>query len=141
MHYVTLALAQLSAAAFSGICLYIGLVQHPVRVSLTAVSALEDFRAVIPRAEKVQAPLLIVCLLAVASHLVVAPRWSVAVAGLLLLGVLGLTVATVLPINRRLLSGAAEQHLGGSSHDLARWGRLHAARTALAVLGTITLWI
>lgn len=114
-----------------------------MRSRLTAAAALADFRAVIPRAEKVQAPLLIVGLLAVALHLVVTPEWTVAVAvaGLLLAGVLALTIVTVLPINRRLLSGLAQQHLGGSSQDLARWGRLHTARTALAVLGTITLWI
>lgn len=137
---VSLSVAQLTAAAFAGICLYIGLVQHPVRMGSTAAAALDDFRAVIPRAEKVQAPLLIVCLLGIAIQVAVAPRLAVVVGGLLLLAVLVFTLVAVLPINRLLLSGSAADHLGRSPAALSRWGRRHALRTVLTVPGTVALW-
>jgi anthrone oxygenase-like protein len=130
---------QLTAGAFAGACLYILLVQHPVRTALGGAQALADFRAAIPRAEKVQAPLLVGCLAAVGLHLAVASSWPVAVGGLLMLVVLLQTLATVLPINRRLLSGTAADRLAEAPAALARWGTLHALRTVLAVLGAVAL--
>lgn len=141
LEVASLAVLQLTAAAFAGICLYIGVAQQPVRMGLAPAAALDDFRAVIPRAEKVQAPLLVVCLLATALHLVVAPQWPVAAGGSLLLAVLVFTLVGVLPINRHLLSGAAADHLRESDQALRRWGRRHTLRTAAAVVGAVTLWL
>lgn len=134
-------LAQLTAAAFAGACLSIALVQQPVRRELSASVALDDFRATIPRAERLQAPLLVVSLLATVASLVLRFRWPDLVGGLLLLGVLVQTVSTVLPINRRLLSGAAPDHLAEADAALARWGRLHVVRTVPAVLGAALLLV
>lgn len=130
---------QLTAGAFAGACLYIMLVQHPVRVALAPGPALGDFRAVIPRAEKVQVPLLVVCLLSVVLHLVVSFSWPVAAGGLLMLVVLVGTVAAVLPINRRLLAGDRDDRLAETPAALARWGTLHALRTVLASIGAALL--
>lgn len=131
---------QLTAGSFTGVCVYIMLVQHPVRMALAPAPALADFRAVIPRAEKVQAPLLIVCLLAVGFHLTRSPSWPVAAGGLLMAAVLVLTVATVLPINRRLLTGEAADHVPHARRALARWGQLHTLRTVVTALGAVLLW-
>lgn len=128
---------QLGAGAFAGACLYIALVQVPVRGGLPTSAALDDFRATIPRAERVQAPLLVVALLAAVVSVALEPRWPVLVGGLLLLAVLVQTVATVLPINRRLLSGSPGDHLGEADVTLARWGRLHAVRTLVAAAGAV----
>jgi len=136
---VALLVARLAAGAFAGACLYILLVQHPVRMALATGAALDDFRAAIPRAERLQAPLLVVALVASALSLVLELRWPVLVGAVLLLAVLGQTITTVLPINRRLLSGAAADHAAGSDAALARWGRLHAVRTVVAVLGAVAL--
>lgn len=131
--------AQLTAGTFAGACLSILLVQHPVRTALATPAALDDFRGAIPRAERLQAPLLIGCLLAAALELVLAFRWSALVGALLMLAVLVQTLATVLPINRRLLSGSAADHVDEAHDALSRWGRLHAARTVVAVLGAVAL--
>lgn len=133
------AVAQLTSGAFAGSCAYIALVQQPVRASLPPGASLGDFRAAVPRAERLQAPLLVLALVAVAVEAVAAAGAAVVVGGLLLLAVLVQTVALVLPINRRLLSGAPEEHLAAAPRALARWGRLHAARTALAVVGAVVL--
>lgn len=133
------AVMRLTAGVFAGSCVYIWWVQHPVRMSLSSEAALADFRAVIPRAEKVQAPLLVVSLLAVLAHLVVAFAWPVVIGGALLLAVLVQTVALVLPINRKFVSGQHGEHVAGSRAALARWGRLHAVRSVLAVLGSVVL--
>jgi len=132
---------RLTAGAFAGTCVYIWAVQHPVRVSLAPEGALADFRAVIPRAERVQAPLLMVCLLAVAAVLSDSPTWPVVVGGALMLAVLVQTAALVLPINRRLLSGTHGEQLTTSQAALSRWGRLHATRTVLAVLAAVALCV
>jgi hypothetical protein len=132
---------QVTAGLFAGACLYILLVQHPVRTTLGAPAALDDFRATIPRAERLQAPLLVACLVAAALELALAYRWTVMLGALLMLVVLVQTLATVLPINRRLLSGAAGEHLGAADEALSRWGRLHAVRTVVAVLGAIALLV
>lgn len=131
--------AQLAAGTFAGACLYILLVQHPVRTTLGATAGLADSRETIPRAERLQAPLLIVCLVAAAVDVVLTSRWTVLVGALLMLAVLVLTLASVLPINRRLLAGEPADHLAASPDLLARWGRLHAARTVLAVIGAVAL--
>lgn len=141
LEHLSRSLMQLTAAAFAGVCLYIALVQQPVRTGLTAAAALADFRAVIPRAEKVQAPLLIVSLVATAVHVADSPSWPVAAGGLLLLAVLVLTLVTVLPINRRLLSGAATDHVAEARTTLSRWGRLHLVRTVIACAGAVALWL
>ena len=132
-------LARLTAGAFAGACLYIALVQHPVRRALPASAALDDFRATIPRAERLQAPLLVIALLTTVAWLVLDLRWSVLLGALLLLAVLVQTIATVLPINRRLLSGDAADHVGVADAALSRWGRLHAVRTVVAAVGAVVL--
>ncbi len=134
-------LLQLTAGAFAGACLYILLVQQPARMALGPARALDDFRATIPRAERLQAPLLIACLAAIALHLLLAFSWPVAVGGALMLAVLGQTIRTVLPINRRLLAGAAADHVAEAGDALSRWGRLHAVRTGVAVVGAIVLLV
>ncbi len=130
--------ARLTAGAFAGACLYILLVQHPVRMSLAAPAALDDFRATIPRAERLQAPLLVVSLLATTLSLLTF-RWTTVVGGVLLLAVLVQTIVTVLPINQRLLAGEATDHLDEAPDALRRWGRLHAVRTVVAVVGVVAL--
>lgn len=133
--------AQLTAGTFAGACLYIALVQHPARMSRGAASALDDFRATIPLAERLQAPLLIAALGATAADVVLAFSWTMLAGGLLLAAVLAQTIATVLPINRRLLSGAAADHLAEAPTALARWGRLHGIRTVLSVIGALLLLV
>ena len=129
---VLLFIARLGAGAFAGSCVYIAVAQQPVRMSLPDPEALRDFRAVIPRAELVQPPLNIATLLAAAVLLVLRFDLSVAIAVLLLLAVLVETVAGVLPINRRLTSGSADDHLAEGRRALERWGALHLVRTVLA---------
>ena len=140
MHVVTeivRVVMQLGAGAFAGACVYIALAQHPVRMGLADAAALDDFRSTIPRAERLQAPLLVVTLVATALSLVLTFRGPVLVGGVLLLAVLVQTIVTVLPVNARLLSGAAADHVGEARTALSRWGALHTVRTAVAVLGAV----
>ena len=139
IHDLLLLVARLGAGAFAGSCVYIAAAQQPARMSLPALDALHEFRATIPRAERVQPPLNIATLLAAAISLLLRFDWTVAVAAVLLVGVLLETVAGVLPINRRLTSGSAADHLVGGSRALQRWGTLHLIRTVPAVGAAVLL--
>ena len=136
---VVLLVARLGAAAFAGSCVYIAVAQQPARMTLPPVEALDEFRATIPRAERVQPPLNIGSLIAAAVSLLLHFDGLVAAAAVLLLVAVVETVAGVLPINRRLTSGAAADHLATSERDLRRWGALHAIRTVLAAAAAVLL--
>ena len=115
--------AQPTAGAFAGACVYILLVQQPVRMTtLSTPVALDDFRATIPRAERLQAPLLVVSLVAAAASLVLTFRWTTAVGAGLLLVVLALTLAKVLrstggccPVPRPTASATPDPRCRGGS--------------------------
>ena len=134
-----LLLARLGATAFAGSCAYIAVAQQPARLSLPTLEALREFRATIPRAERLQPPLNIATLLATAVLLVLRPDLLVGLALVLLVAVLVETVAGVLPINRRLLSGDATDHLEHGRGALERWGALHLVRTVLAAAAAVLL--
>jgi hypothetical protein len=54
------------------------------------------------------------------------------VGGLLLGAVIPFTLIVILPNNKQLLNPALDKHSGQTGQLLARWGRLHAVRSALS---------
>lgn len=138
---VLLLVARLGSGAFAGSCAYIAVAQHPARMSLPVLDALQEFRATIPRAERLQPPLNVATLLATAATLLLRFDAVVLLALVLLVAVLVETVAGVLPINRRLLAGTAADHVEEGRRALQRWGALHLVRTVLAVLAAVLLLV
>lgn len=134
-----LLLAAVCAGLFAGAAAYVNLVEHPARLSCGTELAVREFAPSYRRATLMQASLaLIGCALAVASW-VTSHDGAVLVGGLLLGSVAPFTVLAIAPTHKRLL----DPHLDGRSPHAAdllrRWGRLHAVRSVLSLVGFVLL--
>jgi len=126
-------LATIAAGLFAGAAVYITLVEHPARLSCGVALALTEFRPSYKRAAVMQAALAVVGTVAALAHAVAAGglAW---VAGALLLGsVVPFTLLVILPTNTRLLDQGLDASGPEAAALLARWGRLHAVRSALSL--------
>lgn len=128
-------LALVLAALFTGACLYVTLVEHQARLRIDGAAALAQWKESARRAAPMQATLALLTLgLGLWAWWKVADPWLLA--GALLVGVnIPLTLIAILPLNRRLEATAVEQAGAETQAQLARWGRLHALRTLLGILG------
>ena len=129
--------ATLSAALFAGAALYINAVEHPARMSLGADAALTEWRPAYRRGTRMQAPLAVVgCLTALAAWATGAGGgWLVG--GLLLGGVVPITLVVIYPTNARLLAPDAALDAAHVVALLGRWNRLHAVRTLLSLAALV----
>jgi uncharacterized membrane protein len=125
--------ALVAAALFAGAALYISLAEHPARMKLDNRSALAQWNPSYRAATPLMAGLALLSLVLGAwAWWKIGDDWLLA--GALLIGaVVPLTLVLVLPINRRLLATTADSAGEESRTLLARWGRLHALRTVLAL--------
>lgn len=139
MESIALGMARLAAGLFTGAAVYISLVEQPVRMHAQSSAAILQFRGSLPRAERMQPGLLLFTLMAAAWAYSLQSRPSLLAGGSVLLLILPLSFAWLVPINRRLLSGAPEDHIEQGMHLVSRWGKLHAFRSMLALAGTALL--
>jgi hypothetical protein len=128
--------ALVSATVFTAWALYITLVEHPARVASGPVAARAQFRPSYHRAGPWQASFALIALVSGTLVAVMTRKW-IWLAGALAVGaVIPLTLIAIRPTNRRLLS---RDSLADTEvlRLLGRWGRLHAARTALGAAGLL----
>jgi hypothetical protein len=124
------AAAVVSGTAFTAWALYITLVEHPARVASGAAAGRAQFRESYRRAAPWQASFAAIALLSGSLLTALTGRWTWLVGALAIGAVIPLTLVAIRPTNQRLLEP-------GPLPDedvlilLARWGRLHAARTTL----------
>jgi hypothetical protein len=135
-------LATLSAALFSGAALYISLVEHPARMGLETRAAATQWAPSYKRATWMQAPLALISVVggATAWGLGAGVGWLVAavIIGL----VVPFTFLVIMPTNQKLLAAGRDLGSAETRELLARWGRLHAGRTALSLLATLLyIWL
>jgi uncharacterized membrane protein len=127
-------LATVCAGLFAGAAVYITFVEHPARLECGTELAATEFGPSYRRATVMQASLaavgLAASLVAWAAHRDI---W-VLIAGLLLGAVIPFTLVVILPTNTRLLAADLDRRSAEAAALLARWGRLHAVRSALSVL-------
>ncbi len=130
---VLIGIATAAAGLFSGAALYINLVEHPARLECGPGIALAEYRPSYRRAAVVQTSLAALGMLSGAVAWVTGAGFGWLVWGLVLGSVIPFTSVVIMPTNRRLL----DPGLSGSSAEvgplLARWGQLHAVRTALSL--------
>lgn len=126
--------ATVCAGLFAGAAVYITFVEHPARLECGTELAATEFGPSYRRATVMQASLaavgLVASLVAWAAHRDI---W-VLIAGLLLGAVIPFTLLVILPTNTRLLAADLDRRSAEAAALLARWGRLHAVRSALSVL-------
>src|SRR5512138_763782 len=122
-------LALLCTGLFAGAALYVSLVEHPARLECGTAPAIAEFRPSYRRGAVMQASL------AAAGALAGVADWARGhgslplVAGLLMAAVIAFTLVAIRPTNNRLLDPTRDPGSAETAALLARWGRLHAART------------
>ena len=131
------------AGLFAGAAIYINAVEHPARLSCGNELAVRQFRPSYERATVMQASLAVIGSVA---GLLAALRHSdvqLAVAALLLGGVVPFTLLVILPTNHGLVDPALDARSAEAARLLARWGRLHAVRSAASAVafGLFLVWL
>ena len=134
-------IALLATGLFAGAALYVTLVEHPARVEGGTALALAEFGPSYRRGAVMQATLAAVaCFAAVAA-------WArdgatvVLLAGLLLGSLIPFTLVVIRPTNDRLRDPRLDAASPEAARLLARWGSLHAVRSAASAVAFFLLGV
>lgn len=120
----------LCTGLFAGAAIYVSLVEHPARLAGGTMLAVTEFRPSYRRGAVMQASLAAVGVLSGVGDWARGHGALPLVAGLLLAGAIAFTLIVILPTNKRLMDPALDPGADEAAVLLARWGRLHAVRTA-----------
>jgi hypothetical protein len=127
----------LACSMFAEAALYISFVEHPARMECGIEMAATEFQPSYRRATVMQATLAVLGVLSsIAAWLAGATFWW-PVGGLILGAVIPFTLMVILPTNKQLMSPVLDKRSPESERLLARWGRLHAVRSALSSLALL----
>jgi len=124
------------AALFAGAALYVSVAEQPARLALEPRPLLKEFVPSYKRGFAMQAPL------AAIGFLLGVVAWWQTADWLWLLGAFVLvanwpyTLFGIMPLNRRIMAIAPGAADASSTALIARWGPLHAVRTALGLSAT-----
>ena len=134
-------LALISTAIFTGVALYVNVVEQPARLSLDDRALLAEWQPSYKRGAAMQAPLALVgCLLGLIAW------WQTSHPGFVIGAVAILapwpwTLIAIKPTNDALLATEPEQAGPQTRALIVHWGALHGVRTALGALATVAfLW-
>ena len=129
--------AVLACSVFAGAALYISFVEHPARMECGLEIAATEFPPSYRRATVMQATLAALGLLSsIAVWLAGATFWW-PVAGAILGTVIPFTLIVIQPTNKQLLNQTLDKRSAQTERLLARWGKLHAVRSALSLLALL----
>jgi uncharacterized membrane protein len=132
-------IATFCTALFAGAALYINLVEHPARLEAGPAAAVQEWRPSYRRATVLQASLALAGLLAAVGAWFEGRGAAVLIAGLALGSVVPFTLVIIFPTNRRLSNPALDTGSAEAAALLARWNRLHAVRSAAALIALVIL--
>jgi hypothetical protein len=132
-------LATLCAGLFAGAAVYITFVEHPARLECGTELAATEFGPSYRRATLMQASLAAVGLFAAVAAWALGRGVGVLIGGLLLGLVIPFTLVVILPTNQLLLDPGLDRGSAEAGALLARWGRLHAVRSAVSALAFLVL--
>lgn len=138
---VTGQLALISAALFTGAAFYINWAEQPARLRLDDQALLAQWKPSYHRGFAMQASLAILGFILAAMTWMHGDHWLWLAGGLVLAANWPYTLLVIMPVNREL-EAIAPQDAGPRSRTfIARWGALHAGRTALGALATVLMGI
>src|SRR5919197_198602 len=129
----------MSAGLFAGAAIYITLVEHPARIACGTATALAQFRPSYRRAAVMQALLAAIGCLAAVGAWIRGGGAVVLIAGVALGAVIPFTLVVIFPTNQRLLDPALDRNSPEATALLARWGTLHAIRSAAGAASFLLL--
>ena len=132
-------LAFIFTGLFAGAALYVSLVEHPARMSLTLGAALAEFRPSYKRAAQMQVILSLVGAAAAVGAYFLGQGISTLVAGIVLATVIPYTLIAVKPINQQLLDETRTAQTEDTQVLLEKWGSLHMVRTVASLLALVIL--
>jgi uncharacterized membrane protein len=132
-------IATFCTALFAGAALYINLVEHPARLEPGTAAAVREWRPSYRRATVLQASLAVAGLLAAVGAWIQGRGIPVLIAGLALGFVVPFTLVIIFPTNRRLSDPALDEGSAQAAALLATWNRLHAVRSAAALVALVIL--
>ncbi len=134
-------LALIVAAVFSGAAIYVNLVEQPARLGLDDRALLAEWKPSYKRGFTMQAPL------AIAGFVFGLAAWWQTRDFLFLAGAIAMlmklpwTVLVINPVNAALNATELEQAGAQTRTLIAKWGRLHAVRTALGFVAVISFFV
>ena len=137
MALIAALLAILAAGLLAGAAVYLTFVEHPARVSCGSALAVTEFGPSCKRATVMRAPL---ALMGASAGIA---RWAPGggagwvVSGVVLGAVVLFTLVAILPVNHRLLDASLDKASPEAAALLARWGCLHAVRSALGLVAFV----
>ena len=127
-------LATVCAGLFAGAAVYVSLVEHPARLECGTQLAVTQFGPSYRRGAVMQASLAAIGL-GTGIGGWAANRSTAVLIGSVALGLaIPYTLLVILPTNKRLLDPSLDRSSGEAAALLARWGRLHAARSVLGAI-------
>lgn len=128
--------AILACALFAGAAIYINLVEHPARLSCGTEIAARQWAPSYKRATVMQASLAMVAGLAGLIRWLQSGRVLWLCGALAILAVVPVTLVVIFPTNKRLLEPGRDLGCEETRALLVAWGRLHAIRSALSLIGS-----
>jgi hypothetical protein len=127
----------LTAGLFAGAAIYVNLVEHPARIECGTSLAVTEFAPSYRRAAVMQGALaLFGFLMASAAWLRGSSAWWL-IGGIALGAIIPFTLIVIFPTNKQLLDSSLEKDSELTLRLLIRWGRLHAVRSALALMSFV----
>jgi uncharacterized membrane protein len=130
--------AGVAAGLFAGAAVYVSLVEHPARLSCGLSVAIAEFAPSYRRATAMQAALALIGTIAALVRWGAGGRPGWLLGAILLGSVIPFTLVVIRPTNQRLLDASLPPDSPETAALLARWGRLHAVRTAVGLAAFAT---
>jgi uncharacterized membrane protein len=132
-------IAAFCTALFAGAALYVNLVEHPARLEPGTAAAIREWRPSYRRATVLQASLAVAGLLAAVGAWFQGRGTPVLIAGLALGFVVPFTLLVIFPTNKRLSDPELDEGSAEAAALLVKWNRLHAVRSAAALVALVIL--